>query len=182
VIDEFSDRLDQDEELSADVQELIQKARNFNINLVMLAQKMTVSVPTVISNNIGCRIVGRIADKADAKRTGGESCLAHRLAAGRGAFELHNGIHSVRIQGLYIDPADIPQTVGDVCQRWAGQQAQGLALIRDGVAVGTSKKSDPAFLTACAGAQSASAIRKIYSDMFGKQLAHYDAVAILGGL
>jgi len=47
--------------------------------------------------------------------------------------------------------------------------------------VTANKKADPAFLEACraAGVSTAGAVRRIYQDMFGKQLAHNDAVNVL---
>lgn len=182
VVDEFSTLLDQSTSITADIMDIVQIGRNQNINLVVCAQKMTVSVPTVISNNIGCRFTGRIADPADAKRTGGQQSQAHRLPAGRGAFEFNNGITSARVQGLLAD--NIDQMLGDVSQRWHGMQSERLEIQSRPVLENSqpvSKKTDPAFLEACraAGASTAGAVRKIYQDMFGKQLAHYDAINVL---
>ncbi len=185
VVDEFTNLLDESDSIANDIQAIAQVGRNHNCNLMVIGQKMSVSVPTIISNNIGCRIVGRIADPADAKRTAGQQSQAHRLPAGKGAFEFNNGIVSTRVQGLWVDPKEIPQMMGDICQRWLGLVAPKLEAAQYTMPIGDTspgKKSDPAFLAACAGADSARAIRKIYHDMFGKQLDHYDAVAILKGI
>jgi DNA segregation ATPase FtsK/SpoIIIE-like protein len=183
VVDEFSTLLDQSESITADIMDIAQIGRNQNINLVVCAQKMTVSVPTVISNNVGCRFTGRIADPADAKRTGGQQSQAHRLPAGRGAFEFNNGIVSARAQGLLA--GDVDQMLGDIAQRWNWMQSARLEAGKKPVVENSqpvaSKKADPAFLEACraAGVSTAGAVRRVYQDMFGKQLAHNDAVNVL---
>lgn len=185
VVDEFTNLLDESDSIADDIQAIAQVGRNHNVNLMVIGQKMSVSVPTIISNNIGCRIVGRIADPADAKRTAGQQSQAHRLPAGKGAFEFNNGITSTRVQGLWVDPKDLPLLMGDINQRWLGLAAPKLAATQYTMPIGDTapaKKNDPAFRAACVGAENAGTIRKIYHEMFGKQLAHYDAVAILQGM
>lgn len=122
-------------------------------------------------------------DPADAKRTGGQQSQAHRLPAGRGAFEFNNGIVSARAQGLLA--GDVDQMLGDIAQRWYGMQSgrldAGVKPVVENSQPVASKKADPAFLEACraAGVSTAGAVRRVYQDMFGKQLAHNDAVNVL---
>ncbi len=181
VVDEFTNLLDESDSIADDIQAIAQVGRNHNTHLMVIGQKMSVSVPTIISNNIGCRIVGRIADPADAKRTAGQQSQAHRLPAGRGAFEFNNGIISTRVQGLLVGK-DMSTFVGDVAGRWLGLAAPKLEATQYTMPIGDTspgKKSDPAFLAACSGLSKPGEIRAVYQQMFSKQLAHYDAVAIL---
>lgn len=186
VVDEFSNLLDESESIAADVQAIAQVGRNHNVNLMLIGQKMSVSVPTIISNNVGCRIVGRISDPADAKRTAGQQSQAHRLPAGRGAFEFNNGIVSTRIQGLCTSRDDQAQMIGDIDQRWLGLAAPELTVLAAPVddTAPTPKKFDPMLIQRVKdeGIDKPGGVRRIYQELFGKQLAHYDAVAVLNAV
>lgn len=186
VVDEFSNLLDESESIAADVQAIAQVGRNHNVNLMLIGQKMSVSVPTIISNNVGCRIVGRISDPADAKRTAGQQSQAHRLPAGRGAFEFNNGIVSTRIQGLCTSRDDQAQMIGDIDQRWLGLAAPELTVLAAPVddTAPTPKKFDPMLIQRVKdeGIDKPGGVRRIYQELFGKQLAHYDAVAVISSL
>ena len=186
VVDEFTNLLDESDSIADDIQAIAQVGRNHNVNLLLIGQKMSVSVPTIISNNIGCRIVGRIADPADAKRTAGQQSRAHRLPAGRGAFEFNNGITSTRVQGLIATREEQAQMIGDIDQRWLGMAATKLtAPVGESVSNEVApKKFDPIFVQRIreSGETKPGAVRRIYQEMFGKQLAHYDALAVINSL
>lgn len=78
------------------------------------------------------------------------------------------------------------QMIGDAEQRWLGLVAAKLSapvgsMVNNEVA---SKKFDPAFVQRVkeSGETKPGAVRRIYQEMFGKQLAHYDALAVLNSL
>ena len=94
--------------------------RNKAINVIAATQKPTVAVTISLAKaNFACRLVGRVADAAEAAlATGRRDSGVHLLPATGGAFLSIDGADPLRFQAYRLDLAGIAAILQRACTAW----------------------------------------------------------------
>ncbi len=91
---------------------LTQRGREAGIHVIACTQKPAVSViGGIAKSNFPTRIVGRVVSAEDAKIASGVAGSGAEKLMGRGDFLLFSGQVITRLQGAYISPGEMEQTV-----------------------------------------------------------------------
>jgi S-DNA-T family DNA segregation ATPase FtsK/SpoIIIE len=112
-IDELADlMLVAGEEVEASLTRLVQRGREAGVHVVACTQKPTTSViGSLVKANFPARIVGRVTDTNDAYVASGISGTGAERLLGKGDFLVVAGGDVVRMQGAYIEEAEISELV-----------------------------------------------------------------------
>lgn len=112
-IDELADLMQAaGDEAESNLTRLVQRGREAGIHVVACTQKPTASViGSLVKANFPCRLVGRVTDTNDAYVASGISGTGAERLLGKGDFLVVAGGDVTRMQGAYIDEAEIEDVV-----------------------------------------------------------------------
>jgi hypothetical protein len=114
------------------LESLLAMGRSLNINVIAATQHPLASViGSLLKANFTARLVGRVLSNDASKVAAGMPKLGAESLPGKGSFLLVEGGRIVRLQGYYIEPAEVASMVGALRQRYglaAGEKVGGALL------------------------------------------------------
>ena len=97
--------------------------RSKRIHVIAATQKPTAAiVGSVAKGNFTTRLVGRVLSAEDSRTATGQSQLRCELLPGNGSFLRVDSPDPVRLQGYYLDAAEVDSHVDRIVSKWTRQQ------------------------------------------------------------